>query len=237
VPGLPRRSSLFLFSLLPWLCIPNGAFPALVNSELGAPAALFCLATASLLGAPAGFFRKSAVHARFPDAASALVRRLMPVTCLGISLALLALYARQRGLPGDLLSLDSYAAMPLRELTESREKIGLLLLASACLLACLRERRDALPLPLAENTPEPADTGLPGELSRLAACAFLLCLFMPLNFLRAPGSPVAIFLLNAAFFQLRLFCLEHALCLLAEYVRPSAALPCPLLAAGALCLL
>ena len=235
-PGLPRRSAALLLSLLPWLCIPNGAFPALFNSEFGAPAALLCLGAAGLLSMPGGSFRKSARQLRDPNAASIFGRRLLPVPCLGVSLVLLALYARQRGLPGDLLSLDSYAAMPLRELTEGREKIGLLLLASANLLALLSERRHtAAPCPHTDNTP-PLAALLSGELRRLATCGILLCLFMPLNFIHMPTAPFAVFLLNAAFFQLRLLCLEHSLCLLAEHIRPPLALPCLLLAAGALCL-
>ncbi len=222
-----RVSAACLLALPAFACMPLGGLPALVPvawAGLALPACLLASRIAQGEGEPP----------------AALI---CPAAALGIA----ALYARGRGLPGDLLSLDSYAAMPLFSLAEGRETAGLLLLAAGVLAAFREARRgkngasgdaagnslktnlkngicQAARRTLTTNTENGARKGAPapGDAARLLrrwACAGMwVCLFAPQGIAYPLGpAPVPGLAADALFFWAKLLCLDQALRLSALY--------------------
>ncbi|MDR2614769.1 MAG: hypothetical protein LBC91_05560 [Candidatus Accumulibacter sp.] len=109
-------------------------------------------------------------------------RQVCVPLCLAVSLAAVAHYARQRGVPGELYALDAYVAMPLTSVTDAWGKSGLCVLAVASLLA-LYGALPARRLPSGEEKrPEAGDAflaTLAAEIWMLAAITFWVCLFFP----------------------------------------------------------
>ena len=137
-----------LIILPAWLGIPFGTLPAFIPTGWSGVATLICL-TASC-SYDAGW-------------------RVLPVSRfqaplrLGLALAACAWHARQRGVPGDLLSLDTYVAMPLAGVTEGAiSMMGLALLGLGS-------------LPLGGGVAADRQESL----RHLAGLAVWICLFLP----------------------------------------------------------
>lgn len=200
-----------LLVLPAFLCIPLGALPAFMPVSWSGAAAVVCLTVSSALdpeGKPRRHFR---LHA--------------PIR-LGLALAACAWHARQRGVPGDLLSLDTYVGMPLAGVVEGLDGTGLILLALG-----------SLPAPAS-----PARTGtaaLAQELRQLAGLGLWLGLFLPANLTRALNLPVLAGLaLDAVYFWIKLLLLDYALRLAAPLTPTRLpAMQAVLVCAGALLLL
>lgn len=152
--------------------IPLGSLPALFSVAWGGLAALGCLALAS------GF----AGDWRWDGATRNKARVLAP---LALSLALFAWYARERGMPGELFSLDSYVVTPLAGLMEPQGLLGMALLASALLLAVRDVQMDLLSglAPVARLEADAARAVVVSALVRqiwiFAVLGVALCLFAP----------------------------------------------------------
>jgi len=200
----------------------------------GGPAALGCLALAS------GF----AGDWRWDGAAQRKARVLAP---LALSLALFAWYARQRGMPGELFSLDSYVVTPLAGIMEWQGRLGMALLASALLLAVRDVQRDMIS-GLAQVTRLEADAARAVVVSALvrqiwifAVLGVALCLFAPLCPAGWLGmSGVTGVAADALFFWLKVLLADHAVWLAADKLpQASVRLPSaqvPLAGLGALCI-
>jgi hypothetical protein len=139
----------------------------------------------------------------------ACVSHVQPFARLGLALAISAWYARQRGVPGDLLSLDAYVAMPLAGAAESPAVAAGLALLGLGALPLIRD--------------ETAD--LAASLRHLAGLAVWICLFLPVCPARdlglgdvagfAPG-----FALDALYFWGKILALDFVLRLAAARVPP-----------------
>ncbi|MDR3220937.1 MAG: hypothetical protein LBU46_02860 [Candidatus Accumulibacter sp.] len=152
-----------LISLSSFLFMPCGTLPSLFPDAGGALIALGGLAAA--LG-----FRGCA----------AMRRQGCVALCLGVSLAVIARYAQQRGVPGELYALDAYVAMPIVGVAEGGALPGVCILALASLFA-LRQAspaRNANPL----GGGEALLAALAAELWMLAAIGFWVGLFFPFSF-------------------------------------------------------
>jgi hypothetical protein len=184
-------TSLFLF-------MPCGTLPSLFPVSFGALIVVLGLAAAP--GLRGGWER---------------VRRRGSVPlCLGVSLAVLARYARERGVPGDLYALDAYVAMPVIGVADGVEKLGVCILAAVSLFALWQ----ALPAPASEDDPpaggEALLDALLAELWRLAAIAFWVCLFFPASFAFGEALGIAVLggvILNALFFWAKVLAVEWLL--------------------------
>jgi hypothetical protein len=131
-----------------------------------------------------------------------------PLARLGLALAACAWYARQRGVPGDLLSLDAYVAMPLAGAVE-----GMAAATGLILLGC-----GALPM----NGDEKAD--LAASLRHLAGLAVWMCLFLPACPARDLGlEDAAAFAVDALYFWGKILILDFVsrLAALRLPLRPS----------------
>ena len=190
----PISLSLFLF-------MPCGALPSLFPVPFGALIVVVGLMAAlGFLGGWGGIRRQGGVP-----------------LCLGGSLAAIAWYARERGIPGDLYVLDAYVAMPVFGVAEGVEKLGLSILAVASLLVLWR----ALPVRRVPASGEKLLSGgeallaaLAAELWRLAAIAFWVCLFFPASFALAEAPGIAVLgglALNALFFWAKVLVVEWLL--------------------------
>jgi hypothetical protein len=123
--SLSSSFSLFiscLISLFSFLFLPCGALPSLFPFFGNALFAVGGLALA--LG-----FRGVSGGGGAPR------RQWWAPLCLGVSLIVIARYAQQRGVPGDLYTLDAYVAMPIIGAAEGVGKLGVGVLAAASLLA------------------------------------------------------------------------------------------------------
>ena len=188
-----------------FLAIPLGSLPALLPFSWGALAVPACLALAS------GF----AGEWRWDGATR---RQARVLAFLGLSLALFAWYARQRGVPGELFSLDSYAATPLAGLMGWGERLGMLLLALALLLA-VRDVQQDLASGLARVTrlePGEARAAVASALVRqiwiLAVLGMTVCLFAPFSPAGWLGmSGITGTAADALFFWLKVLLADHAL--------------------------
>jgi hypothetical protein len=216
--------SLFLF-------MPCGTLPSLLPASGGA-----LIVVGGLLAVPGfrGGWRRVRHQGSVP-------------LCLGVSLAVLARYAQERGVPGDLYALDAYVAMPLIGVAEGAEKLGICILAAVSLLALWQ----ALPVrripasggnPLADG--EARLAALAAELWMLAAAAFWVGLFFPASFAfgGVPGITILGGLaLNAFFFWAKVLAVEWFLRKLREkypHAAPfHAAIPVAFLGLGAWLLL
>ena len=109
-------------ALSAFLGIPLGSLPALLPLSWGGLAAVGCLGLA--LGFEEDWNWNGTMR-----------RKSCVLALLGLSLALFAWYARQRGVPGDLLSLDTYVAAPVVSfiVTSWGGKLGVALLVTAFL--------------------------------------------------------------------------------------------------------
>jgi hypothetical protein len=170
--GGPRwPPSLFLsclISLLLFLFVPCGALPSLFPVPGGALLAL------------GGLIAASGLLAR-PKAWEAAYRRAWAPLAFGVSLAVIVRYGEQRGVPGDLFTLDAYVAMPILGVAEGVGKAGIGVLAAASWFA--------LRTPFAEEPPggQALPAALAAELWALAAIAFWVCLFFPFSFAYSGG--------------------------------------------------
>ena len=154
-------SPALLLGLSSFLLIPCGRLPALYPVPGGA------LIAAALLAAASGCGRWQSGRRR-------IITTLAPLS-LAVALALMAQYARQRGVPGELYALDAYVAMPLASVAEGAARPGVWILAVASLLPVWM----ALAPPLAKT--------LPTEIWRLALVSYWVCLFLPFSFTYPPA--------------------------------------------------
>jgi len=221
-------------ALAAFLWIPLGSLPTLFPFSWGALAVPACLALAS------GFAGEWSWD-------GATRRQARVLAFLGLSLALFAWYARQRGVPGELFSLDSYMATPLAGLMEWRERLGMLLLALALLLA-VRDVQQNLASELVQVTrldPGEARAVVASALVRqiwiLAALGMAVCLFAPFSpagWLGMVGITGTV--ADALFFWLKVLLADHTLWLTGNKLpRLSVCLPWAqilLAGLGALCL-
>ncbi|MDR2452217.1 MAG: hypothetical protein LBE85_10755 [Candidatus Accumulibacter sp.] len=171
-PRRPPPLSLFLsclISLLVFLLVPCGTLPSLLPVPGGA-----LLALGGLVAAP-GLLALSAGR-------EAAYRRAWVPLSLGVSLGVIARYAEQRGVPGELFTLDAYVAMPIIGVAEGAGKAGIGILAAASLFV--------LRVSFEEKPPD-GDQAFPAALSAelwaLAAAAFWVCLFFPFSFAYSGG--------------------------------------------------
>jgi hypothetical protein len=200
-------SSLFiscLISLFSFLCLPCGTLPSLFPFSGNALLVIGGLALALGFRAISGGW----------DAAR---RQGWAPLCFGVSLIVIARYARQRGVPGELYTLDAYVAMPIVGAAEGMGKLGIGILAAASLLALWRV---AVRVPSTEG--KQAGPGasktllavLADELWMLAAIGFWVCLFFPFSFAYKQDSEIfSLFglALNALFFWCKVLGLEWVL--------------------------
>jgi hypothetical protein len=135
--------------------------------------------------------------------------------CLGVSLIVIARYAQQRGVPGDLYTLDAYVAMPIIGAAEGVGKLGVGVLAVASLFALWSA---AGRVSSSEEKPKRAGETLfavlASELWMLAAIGFWICLFSPFSFAYNQDSEIsslAGLALNALFFWGKVLGLEWLL--------------------------
>jgi hypothetical protein len=193
-----------LISLISFLFLPCGTLPSLFPVSGSALLVLGGLALAL------GFRCIRCMSGGW----NVLRRQCWTPLCLGISLAVIARYAQQRGVPGDLHTLDAYVSMPIIGAAEGVGKLGVGVLAAASLLALW----DAAGQVFSER--KPADAGetlfaaLVAELWMLAAIGFWVCLFFPFSFTYSPDSEVASLVgvaLNALFFWGKVLGLEWVL--------------------------
>jgi hypothetical protein len=201
-PPSPQSSFLSsascLISLSLFLLMPCGTLPSLLPVSLGASIVVIGLAAALGLGDGWKWIRRQAG---------------VPL-CLGVSLAVIARYVRERGVPGELYALDAYVAMPVVGVAEGAGRLGVCLLAAASLLAIWRAmpaRRGAVSgrQPLAGG--ETLLAALAGELWTLAAIAFWVCLFFPASFAFGEAQEVAVLggsALNALLFWAKVLAVE-----------------------------
>jgi hypothetical protein len=209
LPSLSPRASLLLsmsclVSLFSFLFLPCGTLPSLLPVS---GSALFAMGGLAL-----------ALGFRGISGGWGVVRRQWEVPlCLGVSLAVIARYAQQRGVPGDLHTLDAYVAMPIIGAAEGVGKLGVGFLAVASLLAVW----NALParrVPASEGEPPGAGetlfVALASELWGLAAIGFWIGLFFPLSFAYSQDSEIsslAGLALNALFFWGKVLGLKYLL--------------------------
>jgi hypothetical protein len=222
-------------ALAAFLAMPLGSLPALFPLSWGGLAALGCLILAS------GFAEDWSWN-------SAMRRKARVLALLGLALALFAWYARQRGVPGELLSLDTYVAMPLAELMDWRGRIGIALLALAFLCA-IRDVQQDLPSGLTQVVRMEASearitviAALARQIWILAALGMALCLFVPFCPAGWLGlSGVTGLAADALIFWLKVLIADHALWLATDsFPRASPWLPWAqilLAGLGALCIL
>jgi len=179
-----------LFALPVWLGIPFGTLPAFAPMGWSGVAALVCLAVACAYDA--GWRVR---HAS---------RLLVPLR-LALALAVCAWYAQQRGVPGDLLSLDTYVAMPLAVVTEGFVGVtGLALLGLGVLPLC------------GHGTADRAES-----LRHLAGLAVWICLFLPVCPARDLGvEGLAGFALDGLYFWGKILVLDYVLRLVVTCVPP-----------------
>jgi hypothetical protein len=111
--------------------------------------------------------------------------------CLGVSLAVMARYAQQRGVPGDLYTLEAYVAMPIIGVAEGGGMPGICILAAVSLLA-LRQASPARRSASGGNSlgGEALLGALAAELWMLVAIGFWVGLFFPFSFAFGPLSEV-----------------------------------------------
>jgi hypothetical protein len=174
-----RSSASCLLSLSSFLFMPCGAFPALCSVSGSAPVAAGLLVAASGL---CGGWKQACAQGIAPLG-------------LGVSLAAMAHYARQRGVPGDLYTLDAYVAMPLAGVADGAAIPGIWILAGVSLwvlwLASPARRIAAF----AQKSPEGDEAflaALSAEIWILALIGFWVCLFFPFSFAHAPVSGIPI---------------------------------------------
>jgi hypothetical protein len=187
VPSSPEfLVSLFasgLISLSLFLFMPCGVLPSLFPVSLGASIVVAGLAAASGFRGGEGIRRQGSVP-----------------LCFGVSLAVIARYAQERGVPGDLYALDAYVAMPLIGVAEGGDALGFCILAAASLLVLWQSSASGEQPLTGSEAPLAA---LAAELWMLAAIAFWVCLFFPASFAFAETSGIAVLgelVLNALFF-------------------------------------
>jgi hypothetical protein len=229
VTSLAACAALFAF-----LGMPLGSLPALVPFSWGGLAVLGCLAFA--LGCEQNWRWDGATR-----------RKAYSLAFLGLSLSLFAWYARQRGMPGELFSLDSYVAMPLAGLMGWRERIGMLLLALVFLLTVRNVQQDLASglalVPRLEHgeTRAAVVAALLRQIWILAVLGVAVCLFVPFcpaGWLGISGvTGVAV---DALVFWLKVLIADHVLWLAANafpqaFARLSLA-HIPLAGIGALCI-
>ncbi|MDR2112089.1 MAG: hypothetical protein LBQ62_03145 [Candidatus Accumulibacter sp.] len=207
-----------LISLLAFLFMPFGTLPSLIPVSGGA------LFVVGALAAALGFLYLA-------GGSSAVCRGWGAPVCLGASLAVIAQYARQRGVPGDLSTLDAYVAMPVIGVAEGVGKSGVGILAAISLLA-LWNASPAGPAPAGEEKPPRAGeallVALASELWLLAGIAFWVCLFFPFSLASGQDSAISGFgglALNALLFWGKVLGLEWSM----EKARaiPARGLPFP----------
>jgi hypothetical protein len=189
-----------LVSLSLFLFMPCGTLPSLLPA--GGGASIVVVGLAAVPGFRGGW--------------ESIRRQWRVPLCLGVSLIVLARYARERGVPGDLHALDAYVAMPVIGVAEGVEKLGVCILAAVSLFALWQ----ALPTRVSVSEENPLAGGeallaaLSAELWRLAAVAFWVCLFFPTSFVLdgVPGIAVLGGLaLNALFFWAKVLAVEWLL--------------------------
>ena len=171
-PSHQSIPSLFLSGLillLTFLFLPCGILPAFLPIPYGAAFILVAL------------FISLGIQTTFTAVKKEGQQRWPVPFCLSISIVSIASYAQQRGIPGELYSLDTYVAMPPIGVMGNVEKSGTILLALASLLALWK----ASPAGLTENKPADAKIvlleALVSELWMLAAIGFWVCLFFPVS--------------------------------------------------------
>ena len=222
-------------ALAAFLGMPLGSLPALFPFSWGGLAVLGCL------GLALGFEEEWAWNA-------ATRRKARALGLLALALAFFAWYARQRGVPGELFSLDSYVATPLAGLVGWQGRLGILLLASAFLLAARDVQQEWASGLAGVEELEAGEaravviSALVRQVWILAALGMAVCLFVPwcpAGWLGIPG--VMGIAVDALFFWLKLLLADYGLCL-AENTLPRLSACTPrvqflLAGLGALCML
>ena len=197
-------------ALFAFLGIPHGSLPAVFSFKWGGLMVLGCLTLALAFGGGLNW-----------DGATR--RKAHVVALLGLALALFAWYAQQQGAPGDMLSLGSYVAVPLADIARWQEKIGMLLLALAFLLAA-RDVQQDLASGLMSAARLEADkaravvvSALMQQIWILAALAMAVCLFVPSCPAEWFGmSGVTSIVVNTLVFWLKILLADHALWLVSN---------------------
>ena len=175
-----------LASLSVFFFLPLGRLPSLVPVDWGGATAILCLAATLFLLDGGQVWRHGAAR-----------RRMAVIAALGFSLVCFAWYGRQWGVPGEVLSLDTYVAMPLARLAAWRGKAGIACLALAGALASCRARGAA--------PPQGTCISFVHEAWHLAVAGIWTALFMPAGLapdLHIPG--VCGLAADAAYFWLKI---------------------------------
>jgi hypothetical protein len=182
-----------LISLSSFLFMPCGTLPSLI--PVSGSALIVIGATAVAPGFQGGW--------------QGVRRQGSAPFCLGVSLVVIAWYARQRGVPGDLYTLDAYVAMPIIGVVEGMGKLGICVLAAVSLLA-LWKAWPVRQAATADEKPWGADeaflVALAAELWILAVIGFWICLFFPFSFTQGQVSGIFALgglALNALFFWVK----------------------------------
>ncbi len=199
-----------LAALAAFMCIPLGSLPALIPVSWSGALAVILLALSAALRPAAG--------------------KWAAVFGLSLALGLSALYARQRGVPGDLLAFETYVGMPLAHVMEWPGRAGLLTAGFAVLFLIGKTYRvksggvgyekkdDACAVggvfTRAENgTVSDYDVFLrewADEVGRLAALGMWVCIFMPAGLAGELNVPIVAGLaLDAVYFWGKLACLDY----------------------------
>ena len=161
-------SLIFCVVLFAFTCIPCGTLPSLFSTGAEGLIVLAILA----------------LSARFTRNAFATIKRAQGwcLVCFMLIQALFAWYALQRGIPGELFSLDTYVAFPLISSMGNYGKIGVLFLAATSLMALLSVQKNiaALYTRLSHsNQNNLLCQALVYEAWLMVAIAIWICFFVP----------------------------------------------------------
>ena len=225
--AVSMTSSAVLFAFL-WL--PLGSLPPLFSFSWGALALLGSLAVAT--GLEGGWHWDGVTR-----------RKTLVLAWLAFSLMFFAWYARQRGVPGELFSLDSYVVTPLADIMGWQGKFGMLLLALAFLLALRGVQQDLASglVRIARLEGDEARTTIILALVRqiwiFAVLGVAVCLFVPFCPAGRLGmSGVTGIVTDVLTFWLKVLIADYALWLTPQLFARLPWVQVPLVGLGVLCI-